>query len=144
MKIGSKLFALVLASVLICTVAATNLQQVTAPTGCSGCTEFKKLTHEFEKNVINTVDDPNISPQPQVRELLQAYDQDVQRIFIGEPNIDQLKTLLQSYEQKVTSLFDAPPPDGDKQLIKDFRVLTHDFIGGAVASIFYAATHNND
>jgi len=57
MKIQSKIFALVLASVLVCSVA---INQVYALRGCSRCIEFKKLTHEFEKNVIqmwNTCDD---------------------------------------------------------------------------------------
>ena len=49
MKIQSKIFAFVLASVLVCSVA---INQVYALRGCSRCIEFKKLTHEFEKNVI--------------------------------------------------------------------------------------------
>jgi hypothetical protein len=55
--------------------------------------------------------------------LLDAYSQDVQRIFVGDPNID---LLLQSYEQDVATIFDSQPPEPDKQ-IKDFRSLTHDF-----------------
>ena len=106
------------ASVLIC---ATNLQQVYAPRDCAGCAKFKKLTHEFEKNVINAIGDPNISPQP--RELLVGYVGDVDRILVGDPNIDRL---LQSYQDDVTSIFDINPPDPDKQ-IKDFRAVTHDF-----------------
>ena len=58
------------------------------PRTCAGCTEFKKLTHEFEKNVINAMGDPNEGPQPHLRELLQAYSQNVQRIFVGDPNIE--------------------------------------------------------
>ena len=66
-------------------------------------------------------------PQSQLKELLKAYSQDVQIIFIGDPGIDQVRTLRQSYEQDVTSLFNIPSPDGDKQLVKDYGSLTRDF-----------------
>jgi hypothetical protein len=55
MKIGTKLLPLVLASVMIGTVA---INQVYAPRFCDGCTEFKKLTHDFEKAVIVGVEVP--------------------------------------------------------------------------------------
>ena len=58
--------------------------------------------------------------------MLQAYSLEVQRLFIGDPNIDQVRTTLQCNEQDVTTIFDHSPPDPDKQ-IKDFRGLTHDF-----------------
>jgi hypothetical protein len=118
MKIGTKLLAVVLNSVLIGTIA---VNQVYAPRGCSGCTEFKKLTHEFEKGVIAALEDPENIP-----EALNAYSLNVQGIFIGDPNLDQVKTLLQSYERDVTTIFDQQPPEPDKQ-VKDFRSLTHDF-----------------
>jgi hypothetical protein len=82
------------------------------------------LTHEYEKDVINAISDPNTSPQP--RELLVGYLGDVNGIFIGDPNQDQETTMLQSYQEDVTRIFDINPPDPDKQ-IKDFRGLTHDF-----------------
>jgi hypothetical protein len=42
-------------------MVTVNNQQASAPRNCGGCTAFKKLTHEFEKNVIEaaTSDDPN-------------------------------------------------------------------------------------
>jgi len=98
-----------------------NIQQVSAPRGCSGCVEFKKLTHEYEKNVINAIGDPNQSPGP--RELLVGYVGDVNRILIGDPNFDRM---FKSYQEDVTTIFDINPPDPDKQ-IKYFRGLTHDF-----------------
>jgi hypothetical protein len=122
MNIGTKLLVLVLASVLIGTVAAANLQQTYAPRGCDGCIAFKKLTHEFEKGVIAAIEDPENIP-----EALNAYSQNVQRIFIGDPGIDQVRTLLQSYEQDVTTLFDTREPIPGNQLVKEFRSLTHDF-----------------
>jgi hypothetical protein len=107
MKIGTKLLAVVLNSVLIGTIAV-NL--VYAPRGCSGCTEFKKLTHEFEKGVIAALEDPENIP-----EALNAYSLNVQGIFIGDPNLDQVKTLLQSYERDVTTIFDQQPPEPDNR-----------------------------
>jgi len=126
MNIGTKLLAVVLASVLIGTIA---VNQVYAPRSCGGCTEFKKLTHEFEKNVIKAIGDPNISQAP--RELLNAYVEDANRLLVGDPNIDRL---LQSYQEDVTTIFDSQPPDPDKQ-IKDFRSLTHDFVKAVMGAI---------
>jgi hypothetical protein len=59
-------------------IVTTNIQQVSAPRNCGGCAVFKKLTHEFEKNVINaaTSGDPNTIPG-----LLNQYSQDVLRTF---------------------------------------------------------------
>jgi hypothetical protein len=99
------------------------------PRECGQCTEFKKLTHEFEKNVINAVGDPNISPQP--RELLVGYVGDMNTIFVGDPNIDRL---LQSDQDDVTTIFDTQPLDPDKQ-IKDFRGLTHNFEKAVIGAV---------
>jgi hypothetical protein len=107
--ITTPLLAIVTAAVVIGMVTV-GIQQVYAPRACGGCVQFKKLTHEFEKNVIKTIKDTNTGPQPHLRELLQAYSQNVQRIFIGDPNIDEVRTLLQSYEQDVTTLFDTREP----------------------------------
>lgn len=54
-----------------------NTQQVSAPRRCGGCAVFKKLTHEFEKNVIDaaTNGDPNTIPG-----LLEQYNQDVRAL----------------------------------------------------------------
>jgi hypothetical protein len=133
MKIGTKLLAVVLASVLLVAVVATNLQQQSVSAfGFVERQQFKKLTHEFEKNVIKTIKDTNTGPQPHLRELLQAYSQGVQRIFIGDPGLDQVKTLLQSYEQDVTTIFDQNPPHPDKQLIKEFKGTTNDFVKAVI------------
>jgi hypothetical protein len=121
MKIGTRLLALGVASALLVAVVATNLQQSASAFGFVERQQFKKLTHEFEKNVIKAIGDPNISPGP--RELLNAYVEDANRILVGDPNIDRL---LQSYQEDVTTIFDVQPPEPDKQ-IKDFRGLTHDF-----------------
>lgn len=126
MKIGTRLLALGVASALLMAVVATNLQQSASAFGFVERQEFKKLTRDFEKNVINAIGDPGISPGP--RELLNAYVEDANRILVGDPNIDRL---LQSYQEDVTTIFDVNPPDPDKQ-IKDFRSLTHDFVKAVI------------
>jgi hypothetical protein len=57
-----------------------SVQQVSAPRSCGSCVEFKKLTHEFEKDVIDaaTIGDPGIIPG-----LLQQYNDQVSRLFTG-------------------------------------------------------------
>jgi hypothetical protein len=54
-----------------------NIQQVSAPRSCGSYTDFKRLTHEFEKAVIGaaTIGDPNI-----VRVLLVKYNADVRAL----------------------------------------------------------------
>jgi len=110
-----------LTAAIVVGMITVNIQQVYAPRACGGCVQFKKLTHEYENNVINAIGDPGLNPQP--RELLVGYAGNVNTIFVGDPNIDRL---LQSYQDEVTTIFDQQPPDPDKQ-IKDFRGLTHDF-----------------
>jgi hypothetical protein len=51
--------------------------------------------------VIAAVEDPENIP-----ESLNAYSLDVQRIFIGDLGLDEVRTLLQSYEQYVTTIFE--------------------------------------
>ena len=55
--------ATVTAAVIIGMVTV-GIQQVHAVRDCGSCVQFKKLTHEFEKNVINAIGGPNISPGP--------------------------------------------------------------------------------
>jgi hypothetical protein len=129
MKIGTKLLAFGVASVLLMAVVATNLQHVYAQIDPGNFVLFKKTTHEFEKNVIKTIKDTNTGPAPHLRELLQGYVDDVNRIFLGGP--DTIPALLQSYERDVTTIFEINPPDPDKQ-IKDFRSLTHDFVKAVI------------
>jgi hypothetical protein len=68
---------LILAILTVATIMGTvaaDIQQVSAPRTCGGCTAFKKLTHEFEKEVINAAKagDLNLIPG-----LLEQYQQDV-------------------------------------------------------------------
>jgi hypothetical protein len=130
MKIGTELLAVVLASVLLVAVVATNLQNVFAQIDPGNFVLWKKTTHVFEKNVIKAVGDPNISPGP--RELLVAYVGDVNRIFLGGP--DTIPALIQNYERDVTTIFDSQPPEPDKQ-VKEFRGLTHDFERAVIGAV---------
>lgn len=58
-------------------MVTVSIQQVSVPRTCAGCISFKKLTHEFEKNVIEaaTTDDPGLIPG-----LLEQYNQDVRAL----------------------------------------------------------------
>jgi len=67
----------ILIAIAIIGMVTVCVQQVSAPRGCGSCTVFKKLTHEFEKNVIDaaTIGDPNIIPG-----LLEQYNEDVRAL----------------------------------------------------------------
>jgi hypothetical protein len=62
---------------IIIGMVTVNIQQVSAPRGCGSCTAFKKLTHEFEKDVIDAAStgDPDTIPG-----LLQQYSEDVRAL----------------------------------------------------------------
>lgn len=72
------LMATVLTVATITGLVTANIQQVSAPRGCDGCIAFKKITHEFEKDVINAAKsgDPNT-----IASLLEQYNEDVLRTF---------------------------------------------------------------
>ena len=58
----------------------TTFEQGYAPKMCPGCLQFKKLTHEFEKSVIEaeTIGDPNTIPA-----LLEQYNEDVRALDLS-------------------------------------------------------------
>jgi hypothetical protein len=58
-------------------MVTVNIQQVSAPRTCGSCVEFKKLTHEFEKNVVDaaTIGDPGL-----ISGLLEKYNQAVRAL----------------------------------------------------------------
>ena len=67
----------ILATVTIVGMLTISTQQVFAPRGCEGCSEFKKLTHEFEKDVTDAaIGNPEIIP-----ELVNDYSDDVMELF---------------------------------------------------------------
>ena len=66
-----------LSSVTIVTIVTMNAQQVYAPRGCNGCSEFKKLTSEFEKDVLDAaISNPELIPG-----LLEQYNRDILELF---------------------------------------------------------------
>ncbi len=77
----NSLLAILIAVVIIGMVAA-SVQQASAPRGCGGCAAFKKLTLEFEKNVINAVKNGDFGLIPR---LLEQYDEDVRAIDFSAP-----------------------------------------------------------
>jgi hypothetical protein len=66
-----------LTAVAIIGMVTLNIQQVSAPRDCAGCTAFKKLTHEFEKNVINAATNGDLDTIPS---LLEQYNEDVRAL----------------------------------------------------------------
>jgi hypothetical protein len=135
----------ILVSGAITGIITLNVQQVYAPRSCAGCVEFKKLTHELEKNVIDLIGDPNQGPQPHLRELLDTFDQKVVRLLFTDPWLDQVRTLLQTYEQDVLAVFTQPPEPDKHQLhdqIKEFRQLTKAF-GGSINQLTAASIPPN-
>jgi len=66
-----------LTTAIVIGMVTVNIQQVSGPRTCAGCTTFKKLTHEFEKSVIDaaTIGDPNMIPS-----LLEQYNVDVRAL----------------------------------------------------------------
>jgi hypothetical protein len=61
-------------------MVTVNMQQVSAPRTCGSCAAFKKLTHEFEKAVLEaaTNGDPNTIPS-----LLEQYASDVRALDLA-------------------------------------------------------------
>lgn len=110
--------------VTVTIVGILGTQQIYAPRECGGCSEFKKLTNEFEKNVISALGDPNLSPGP--RELLNAYAENVDRLFVGTPPAVEIQRLLLGFTGEVLGFFDESPLEPEEQ-VKDFRALTHEF-----------------
>jgi hypothetical protein len=80
----------ILATVTIVGMLTINVQQVFAPRECPGCGEFKKLTTEFEKDVLSQV----------------TEGQDPDTIY------RQLTTLFDDYQQETFRIFELTPPTG--------------------------------
>ena len=67
----------ILVSVTIITIVTTSAQQVYAPRECPGCTEFQKLTDEFENKVLNTA----LGSPEEIPALVDEYSADVKALF---------------------------------------------------------------
>ena len=69
--------AILSALAIIGIMTSISSHQIYAPRQCGGCSEFKKLTHEFEKDVTDAaIGDPNIIPS-----LVDRFSQDVKELF---------------------------------------------------------------
>ena len=66
--------------VTIIGMVTVNIQQVSAPRRCGGCIAFKKLTHEFEKDVIEAATTGDLGLIPS---LLEQYNQDVKELDLA-------------------------------------------------------------
>ncbi|HSA73691.1 MAG TPA: hypothetical protein VLD84_07040 [Nitrososphaeraceae archaeon] len=84
MKTLYSVLAILAASVIIGMVTIGG-QQIYAPRDCGACAEFKKLTDEFEKDVLDAA-----SVQP--------------------PEPDRIQTLLDQYNRDVLELFPSTSP----------------------------------
>ena len=45
------------------------------------------------------------------------------------------RRLFFKYEQEVTKIFDINPPESDKQLIKEFKGITKDFVKAVIGAV---------
>ena len=70
----------ILTVVTIIGMVTVNIQQVSAPRTCAGCIAFKKLTHEFEKDVIEAATTGDLGLIPR---LLEQYNQDVKELDLA-------------------------------------------------------------
>ena len=66
----------ILAALTILGMVTISAQQVYAPRDCGGCAEFKKLTTEFEKDVLNAIDNPD-----EISHLVDDYSANVKALF---------------------------------------------------------------
>jgi len=69
--------AILVTVTIIGMVTTISTQQVYAPRGCGGCSEFQKLTDEFENKVLNTAPD---SPE-EIPALVDEYSANVKELF---------------------------------------------------------------
>jgi hypothetical protein len=138
MSVPTHILALLVATTMIGSVATMNLQQAFAFgfVERQQIGEFQKLTAQFEKAVINSISNPEISPQPhlsqdflkltgefktdvinavlvnppepdKIPEFHKVYTDGVLRIFLGGP--DTIPELLQDYGRNVFQIFGFGP-----------------------------------
>ena len=78
-RIYASVFAIVTALVIIGMVTTVSTHQVYAPRDCGGCSEFKKLTNQFEKDVIDAASTQPPEPD-RIQTLIDQYVSDVRAI----------------------------------------------------------------
>jgi len=72
----------ILAAIAIMGLVTISVQLVSAPRGCGSCVQFKKLTHEFEKEVIDAA---STGDSNTISGLLEQYNQDVRALDFSIP-----------------------------------------------------------
>lgn len=82
MKILYSVLAIVSALTIIWMVTSISSQQVFAPRGCGSCTEFTKLTDEYEKNVINAA---TLGSPEEITGIINQYVEDVRALDFSTP-----------------------------------------------------------
>ena len=80
MKPTISLILVILTVATIIGMVTVSVQQVSAPRTCAGCIAFKKLTHEFEKDVIEAATTGDLGLIPS---LLEQYNQDVKELDLA-------------------------------------------------------------
>ena len=127
MKLRAQILALFVATALVGSVVAMNLQQAFA----FGFVErqrigdFQKLTGEFVDKVTTAIGDPGLSqgPQPHLaefRKLTAQFQRDViNAVLINPPEPDRIFGLLNSYDDGVERIF-LGGPDTIPELLQDY------------------------
>ena len=80
MKPTISLILVVLTVATIIGMVTVSVQQVSAPRTCAGCIAFKKLTHEFEKDVIQA--SKYMAIPDSIPGFLEQYNQAVLNLFV--------------------------------------------------------------
>ena len=76
----TQILAMLTVVTIIGMVTASVRTSVSAPRNCGGCIAFKKLTHEFEKDVIEAATTGDLGLIPS---LLEQYNQDVKELDLA-------------------------------------------------------------
>ena len=71
----------ILTALTIIGMVTMGMHQVYAPRECGGCSEFKKLTTEFEKAVLGASDNPD-----EISRLVDEYSANVKALFSSAPS----------------------------------------------------------
>ena len=101
-----------------------SIQPVFAPRECGNCGLFLKLTAQFEKAVINSISNPEISPQPHLSQdfikLTGEFKTDViNAVLQSPPEPDEILRLHGVYADKVLAIF-LGGPDAIPELLEAY------------------------
>jgi hypothetical protein len=112
MKIGNKISALIVASVLLVTVVATNLQQQQSVSAFGFVErqqigEFEKLIGDFIHNIIKNVRSPNSEDVIQFRKVTAQFERDVNNAVLND-NLFLIPGLVSQHIKFFAGLEDDP------------------------------------